>query len=165
MTWLYTSLPFDPVKDFSGVTPLAELPSVIVVPVQRNWNSLKDMIAAAKARPGALNFGSGGTGSGTHLSSEKLILAAGISAHHVPYKGTAQAVPAMLSGEVALVFSAFPSILQHVKAGRVKLLAVNTAKRSPYAPDVPTVAEVTGLRDFDYPPVIGVLTPARTPRT
>ena len=75
-----------------------------------------------------------------------------------------KAVPAMLSGEVSLVFSAFPSIIQYVKTGRVKLLAVNTLKRSPYAPEVPTVAEVTGLRDFDYPPLIGVLAPAGTPR-
>jgi tripartite-type tricarboxylate transporter receptor subunit TctC len=86
----------------------------------------------------------------------------GLDITHVPYKGTAQAVPGLLNGEVALVFSALPSIAAYIKAGRVKLLAVSTMKRSAQAPDVPTIAEVTGIKDYDYPPEIGVLAPAKT---
>jgi tripartite-type tricarboxylate transporter receptor subunit TctC len=88
----------------------------------------------------------------------------GLKLVHVPYKGTAQSVPALLSGEVSLAMSALPSLAPHRAGGRIKLLAVNTLKRSAQAPEVPTVAEVTGLKDFDYPPVIGILAPQATPR-
>jgi tripartite-type tricarboxylate transporter receptor subunit TctC len=88
----------------------------------------------------------------------------GLDIVHVPYKGTGQAVPALIGGEVSLLFSALPSIAAHIKGGRLKLLAVNTTKRSAQAPDVPTIAEVTGIKDYDYPPAIGVLAPAKTPK-
>jgi tripartite-type tricarboxylate transporter receptor subunit TctC len=127
-------------------------------------HTLTALIVLAKAKPGQLSYGSGGTGSLHHLSMEVLKSALGLNIMHVPYKGTAQSVPALLSGEVALAFSALPSLAAHVKAGRVKLLAVGTQKRSAQAPDVPTIAEVTGIADFDYPPEIGVVAPAATPQ-
>ena len=99
-----------------------------------------------------------------HLSMEALKTPLGLDIVHIPYTGTGQAVPALIGGEVSLLFAALPSIAAHIKAGRLKLLAVNTIKRSPQAPEVPTIAEITGIRDYDYPPEIGVLAPAKTPK-
>ena len=161
---LYPKLSYSTLRDFAPVSIIGTSTQFLAAHSSLPASTLAELIALARAKPGELRFGSSGIGSLQHLGLEALKSGLKIDIVHVPYKGTAQAVPAMLSGEVALVFSAFPSILQHVKAGRVKLLAVNTLKRSPYAPDVPTVAEVTGLRDFDYPPLIGVLAPAGTPR-
>jgi tripartite-type tricarboxylate transporter receptor subunit TctC len=160
---LYSKLPYDTLRDFAPVSIIGTSTQFLVANAALPVTSLSELIAYARARPGELRYGSSGIGSLQHLGMEALKSGLALDIVHVPYKGTAQAVPAMLAGEVALVFSAFPSILQHVKAGRVKLLAANTLKRSSYAPDVPTVTEVTGLRDFDYPPLIGVLAPARTP--
>jgi len=162
---LYPKLPYDTLRDFAPVSIIGTSTQFLAAHASLPASTLAELIALARAKPGELRFGSSGIGSLQHLGLEALKSGLKLDIVHVPYKGTAQAVPAMLSGEVALVFSAFPSILQHVKAGRVKLLAVNTLKRSPYAPDVPTVAEGTGLRDFDYPPLIGVLAPAGTPRS
>jgi tripartite-type tricarboxylate transporter receptor subunit TctC len=161
---LYPKLSYSTLRDFAPVSIIGTSTQFLAAHASLPASTLAELIALARAKPGDLRFGSSGIGSLQHLGLEALKSGLKIDIVHVPYKGTAQAVPAMLSGEVALVFSAFPSILQHVKAGRVKLLAVNTLTRSPYAPDVPTVAEVTGLRDFDYPPLIGVLAPAGTPR-
>ena len=160
---LYPRLPYDTLRDFAPVSIIGTSTQFLVAHASLPASTLSELIALARAKPGQLRYGSSGIGSLQHLGMEALKSGLGLDIVHVPYKGTAQAVPAMLAGEVSLVFSAFPSILQHVKSGRVKLLAVNTLKRSPYAPDVPTVAEVTGLRDFDYPPLIGMLAPSRTP--
>src|SRR5688572_22791107 len=162
---LYAKLPYDTLRDFAPVSIIGTSTQFLAAHGSLPATTLNELIALARAKPGQLRYGSGGTGSLHHLGMEALKTGLGLDIVHVPYKGTAQAVPAMLSGEVSLVFSAFPSILAHVKAGRVRMLAANTLKRSPYAPDVPTVAEVTGLRDFDYPPLIGIWAPARTPRT
>jgi tripartite-type tricarboxylate transporter receptor subunit TctC len=161
---LYSKLPYDTLRDFSPVSIIGTSTQFLAAHVSLPAASLTELIALARSKPGQLRFGSSGIGSLQHLGLEALKSGLGLDIVHVPYKGTAQAVPAMLAGEVSLVFSAFPSILQHVKAGRVKLFAVNTLKRSTYAPEVPTVAEITGLRDFDYPPLIGVLAPAGTSR-
>ena len=161
---LYAKLPYDTLRDFAPVSIIGTSTQFLAAHASLPASSLTELIALARAKPGQLRFGSSGIGSLQHLGLEALKSGLSLDIVHVPYKGTAQAVPAMLSGEVSLVFAAFPTILQHVKAGRVKLLAVNTLKRSPYAPEIPTVAEVTGLRDFDYPPQIGILAPARTPR-
>ena len=115
-----------------------------------------------KAQPGKLNYGSSGIGSIHHLATESLKAALGLDIVHVPYKGTGESVPAMVGGQVALVYSSLPSIASHVKAGRVKMLAVSTIKRSPSAPDVPTVAEL-GVPGYDFAPEIGLLAPAGTP--
>ena len=162
---LVPKLPYDTLRDFAPVGIIGTSTQFLAANASLPAASLSELIALARAKPGQLRFGSSGVGSLQHLGLEALKSGLALDIVHVPYKGTAQAVPAMLAGEVSLVFSAFPSILQFVKAGRVRLLAVNTLKRSPYAPDVPTVAEVTGLSDFDYPPLIGVLAPSRTPRS
>ena len=159
---LYSKLPYDPVKDFAPIAIMGTSAQFLVAHASIPAASLQELIALAKAKPGQLSYGSGGTGSLHHLSMEALKFALKLDILHVPYKGTAQSVPALLNGEVALAFSALPSIAGHLKAGRVKLLAVNTSRRSAQAPEVPTVAEITGIPDYDYPPEIGVMAPAGT---
>jgi tripartite-type tricarboxylate transporter receptor subunit TctC len=159
---LYSKLPYDPVKDFAPVSIIGISAQFLVTHSAVPANTLPELIALAKRKPGELSYGSGGTGSLHHLSMEALKAPLGLDITHVPYKGTAQAVPGLLNGEVALVFSALPSIAGYIKGGRVKLLAVSTMKRSAQAPEVPTIAEVTGIKDYDYPPEIGVLAPAKT---
>jgi len=161
---LYTKLPYDPVRDFAPVSIMGTSAQFIAAHASVPANTLSELIALAKAKPGTLRYGSGGIGSLHHLSMEALNGPLGLKLVHVPYKGTAQSVPALISGEVSLAMSALPSLAPHRAGGRIKLLAVNTLKRSAQAPDVPTVAEITGLKDFDYPPVIGILAPAATPR-
>jgi tripartite-type tricarboxylate transporter receptor subunit TctC len=161
---LYTKLPYDTLRDFAPVSLMGTSAQFLVAGGPVPANTLKELIALAKAKPGQLRYGSGGIGSLHHLNMEALKAPLGLDIVHVPYKGTGQAIPAMLGGEVALVFSALPAIESHLKSGRVKLLAVNTLKRNAQAPNVPTIAEVTGIKDFDYPPEIGVLAPAKTPQ-
>jgi tripartite-type tricarboxylate transporter receptor subunit TctC len=161
---LYANLPYDTLRDFAPVSLMGTSAQFLSANASVPANTLPELIKLAKAKPGQLRYGSGGIGSVHHLSMEALKTALGLDIVHVPYKGNGQAIPAMIGGEVALVFSALPAIEGHLKSGRVKLLAVNTLKRSPQAPNVPTVSEVTGIKDYDYPPAIGVLAPAKTPR-
>lgn len=161
---LYAKLPYDTLRDFAPISIMGTSGQFLVAHASIPVNNLKELVALAKARPKQLSYGSGGNGSLHHLSMAALAAPLGLDLLHVPYKGTAQAVPAMLSGEVALVFSALPSIAQHWKSGRVKLLAVNTARRSAQAPNVPTIAEAANIADYDYPPQIGVMAPAQTPQ-
>ncbi len=160
--YLYARLPYDPEKDFVAVSLMGTSTLFLVVNTQVPATSFAELIALARAEPGKLNYGSSGTGSIMHIAIEVLKAALGLDIVHVPYKGTAQAVPALLGGQVALLYSALPSIESHVKAGRVRLLAVSTARRSPEAPEVPTVAEM-GVPGYDFAPEIGVLAPAGTP--
>ena len=162
---LYSKLPYDSLRDFAPVSLMGTSAQFLVAHVSVPAKTLNELIALAKGKPGQLRYGSGGTGSVHHLSMEALKNPLGLDIVHVPYKGTGQAVPALLSGEVSLLFAALPSIAPHIKAGRVKLLGVNTIKRSAQAPEVPTIAEITGIRDYDYPPGIGVLAPAKTPKS
>jgi tripartite-type tricarboxylate transporter receptor subunit TctC len=161
---LYSKLPYDTLRDFAPVSLMGTSAQFLTANASVPANSLSELIKLAKGKPGALRYGSGGIGSVHHLSMEALKTPLGLDIVHVPYKGNGVAIPAMIGGEVALVFSALPAIEAHIKSGRVKLLAVNTLKRSPQAPNVPTVSEVTGIKDYDYPPAIGVLAPAKTPR-
>ena len=161
---LFAKLPYDTIRDFAPVSLMGTSGQFLVAHVSVPANTLPELIKLAKSKPGQLRYGSGGVGSIHHLSMEALKSPLGLDIVHVPYKGTGQAVPALLAGEVSLLFSALPSIAPHVKAGRLKLLAVNTSKRNAQAPDVPTIAEITGIPDFDYPPAIGVLAPAKTPK-
>jgi tripartite-type tricarboxylate transporter receptor subunit TctC len=142
---LFPKLPYDTLRDFAPVSIIGTSTQFLTANASLPASSLSDLVALARAKPGQLRFGSSGVGSLRHLGLEALKSGLRLDIVHVPYKRNAQAVPAMLAGEVSLVFAAFPTILQYVKAGRLKLLAVNTIKRSPYAPDVPTVAEVTGF--------------------
>ena len=160
---LFANLPYAPLKDLAPVSLIGVAPLYLVVHPSVPANSLKELIALAKAQPGKLNYGSSGVGSIHHLATEALKAGFGIDLVHVPYKGTGQSVPALLGGQVAVLYSAGPSIAGHVKEGRVRVLAVSTAKRSPQTPDVPAVAEF-GLPGYDFPAEIGMLAPAGTPR-
>lgn len=162
---LYAKLSYDTLRDFAPVSLMGTSGQFLTANASVPANSLKELIALVKAKPGQFRYGSGGIGSVHHLSMEALKTPLGLDIVHVPYKGNGVAIPAMIGGEVALVFSALPAIEAHIKTGRVKLLAINTLKRSPQAPNVPTVGEVTGIRDYDYPPAIGVLAPANAPKT
>jgi tripartite-type tricarboxylate transporter receptor subunit TctC len=160
---LYTKLPFDAVKDFAPVSLVARVPNVLVLHPSVPANSVKELIALAKAKPGQLNFASSGNGTSIHLSGEMFKTMAGVQMSHIPYKGSAPALTDLLGGQVSLMFDNMPTALPHVKAGRLKALAVTTAKRSPALPELPTVAE-SGLPDFEATSWFGVLAPAATPK-
>lgn len=160
---LFAHLPYAPMKDLVPVSLIGVSPLYLVAHPTVPANSLPELVAYAKANPGKLNYGSSGVGSIHHLATEALKAGFGIDVVHVPYKGTGQSVPALLGGQVALLYSAGPSIAGHVKDGKVKVLAVSTAKRYAQTPEVPTVAEL-GLPGYDFPAEIGMLAPARTPR-
>jgi tripartite-type tricarboxylate transporter receptor subunit TctC len=159
---LYAKLPYDPVKDLSAVSLLGTTALFLVAHPAVPASNFRELVALAKSQPGKLNYGSSGTGSIHHLATEALKAALGLDIVHVPYKGTGQSVPALLGGQVALLYSALPSIESHVKGGKVKLLAVSSPQRSPQVPEVPTVAEL-GVPGYDFQPEIGVLAPAGTP--
>lgn len=160
---LYAKLPFDPLKDFAPVTILAAVPNALVVHPSLPVRNVKDLIALSRTRPGQLNYASTGAGQSTHLSMELFKSMAGLKIVHVPYKGSAPAVTDLLGGHVPLMFDNMPSALPHVKAGKLRALAVSTLKRSPVAPEIPTVAEA-GLPGFEVSVWFAVLAPAGTPR-
>jgi tripartite-type tricarboxylate transporter receptor subunit TctC len=159
---MYRKVPFDPVRDFAPVTTLSWYPNVVVVHPAVPVNTIKELIALAKARPGAINYASGGNGTGPQLCALVFAAMAGIDLLHVPYKGGGPATTAVLSGEVQLYFAPMPTTLPFVKAGRLKALAVTSRKRSPAMPDLPSVAEA-GLMDYDESTWNGLFAPARTP--
>jgi tripartite-type tricarboxylate transporter receptor subunit TctC len=160
---LFSKLPYQPLKDLAPVSLIGTSPLYLVAHPSVPVNSLNDLVALAKKEPGKLNYGSSGIGSIHHLATEALKAGFGIDLVHVPYKGTGQSVPALLGGQVALLYSALPSIAGHLKDGKVKTLAISSAKRSPATPDVPTVAEL-GIPGYDFVAEIGMLAPAGTPR-
>jgi tripartite-type tricarboxylate transporter receptor subunit TctC len=159
---VYAKLPYDALKDLAGVSLLGTTSLFLVVHPGVPAASFAELVALARARPGQLNYGSSGTGSIHHLATEALKAALKLDIVHVPYKGMGQAVPALLGGQVTFLYSALPAIESHVKAGKVKLLAISTPRRSAQAPDVPTVAEL-GVPGYDFGPEIGVLAPAGMP--
>ena len=160
---LYAKIPYDPVRDFSPVTQVASTPNVLVVNPSLPVASVADLVAYAKANPGKLNFGSGSTGSAGHLAGELFKSLAGVQMTHIPYKGAAPAMQDLVGGQIHLMFDNMASSLTQVRAGRVKALAVTTAKRSSLAPELPTVAE-SGLAGFDISTWFGIFAPAGTPR-
>jgi tripartite-type tricarboxylate transporter receptor subunit TctC len=159
---LYAKLPYDTLRDFAPVSLTASLPLIVVTPPSLPANSIKELIALGKAKPGSLNFASAGNGNTSHLAGELFKNSAGIEMVHVPYKGSGPAVIALLAGEVSLMFDSISSSLQQVKAGKLKALAVTSAKRSHVLPQLPTVAE-SGLPDFIVDGWYGILAPAGTP--
>jgi len=159
---IYPGLSFDTVKDFVEISPLAGQPNVLVVSPTLGVKSVAELIALAKQKPGQLNFGSAGTGSGTHINAEKFKLAAGIDVVHIPYKGTPEALNDTLAGRVTYFFSPISAALTNVREGKLVALGVSTAKRSSALPNVPTVAE-SGLPGFDYNLWVGLFAPAGTP--
>jgi tripartite-type tricarboxylate transporter receptor subunit TctC len=159
---LYKSLPYDPSRDFVAVVPVGIQLGVLVVSPARAWSSVADLVAAAKARPGALNFSSVGVGSATHLSAERFVASAGIRAVHVPFKGGAEAMLEVIADRVDFFFGPVSLVLPHVREGKLRALAVNTASRSAVLPDVPTLREA-GFKDSEYPIWLGLFVPAKTP--
>ena len=159
---LYKKLPFDPVNDFAPISLLSSLPNILVVHPAQPVKSVKELLAYAKAQPGKLNYSSSGMATGTHMSMELLKNMTGISMAHIPYKGGAPSVTALLSSEVQLCFATISTALPHVKSGRLRALAVSSARRATAAPDVPTIAEA-GVPGYDYASWIGLLAPAKTP--
>ncbi|MDH5264528.1 MAG: tripartite tricarboxylate transporter substrate binding protein [Betaproteobacteria bacterium] len=160
---LYPSIPYDAGKDFAAVTQVASTPNVLVVNPAIPADSVAEFIAYAKSRPGKLNFGSGSTGSAGHLAGELFKSMAGVDMTHIPYKGAAAAMQDLVGGRVDLMFDNLASSLAQVKGGRIRALAVTTAKRSSLAPDIPTLAE-SGLPGFDIGTWFGIFVPAGTPR-
>ena len=160
---LINKVSYDPVKDFSAVTPLAVVPNVMVVSPSKGYKSVKDVVAAAKDKPGQLNYASAGLGSATHMSAEKFKLATGIDAVHVPYKGSPEAITETMTGRIDYFFAPLVSALPMIKAGKLIPLAVSTPKRSSQLPDVPTLAEA-GIAKSEYLFWIGMLVSAKTPR-
>ncbi|MBI4193756.1 MAG: tripartite tricarboxylate transporter substrate binding protein [Betaproteobacteria bacterium] len=155
--------PFDPVKDFAGVSLIASGPPLVMtVNGSSPWKSVKDVIAAAKSQPGKLNFANSGPGSSPHLSIEVLQSMTGIKVAQIPFKGATLAISSLINGDIAVVFPNLPVILPHLKSGRVRGLAVTSAKRSAALPELPTMAE-SGLPGFDVSGFLGLLAPARTP--
>ena len=159
---LYPKLPYDPLRDFTPVTLAVSTPLFLAANAALQIESVKQFIDYAKAKPGVL-YGSSGNGSSHHLGMELFRLLTGVSMTHVPYKGVAQSVPAVITGDVAVIFAALPSLAPHVKTGKIRLIAVGTAKRTPIMPDVPTVAE-SGAPGFEIDADIGFLAPTGTPR-
>jgi tripartite-type tricarboxylate transporter receptor subunit TctC len=157
---LYSRPPYDPVRDFATITQVATSPTVLMVTAALPAQSLKELIALAKARPGTLNFGSSGVGTQFHLSGELLKLLAGIDIVHIPYKGTALVYPDLFSGQVSLLFD-LPSVaLPHIKSGRIRALGVTGARRSQAMPDIPTIAEA-GVPGYDADLWLGLWGPAK----
>jgi tripartite-type tricarboxylate transporter receptor subunit TctC len=164
----YTAMPslykiaFDPLKDVAPVSMVATGPSIVAVHPSLPVKNVKELIAYAKANPGRINYGSGGQGTHTHLVIELFRLMAGVEMKHIPYKGSGPAVTDLIGGQIQLTFGAAVSMLPHVKAGRVQGLAVTSAKRSPIAPELPTIAE-SGLAGYEAMSWYGILAPAKTP--
>src|SRR5262245_59753800 len=141
---IYAKLPYDTLKDFADVAPLALQPNVIIVNAGSQYKTLMDVVGAAKAKPGAINWVHAGVGIGTHLNTEKFVAAAKIDVTQVPFKGTPEVIQAMLSGSVDCYWAPISAAIPHIKGGRVRALAVSTPKRNIQLPDVPTTGEAGG---------------------
>jgi len=158
---LYSKLTYDPVKDFSPIGIVGEAPLIVVAGKDSPYKTLNDLIEAAKKAPGAINYGSPGAGTITHLAAELLQQKANIKMVHVPYKGSGPAMTDLLGGQVPIIFTSIPSSAPQIKSGSVIPLAVTSPKRSPAMPEVPTIAEL-GYPDFDVRVWYGLLAPAKT---
>lgn len=159
---IYTTIGYDTLKDLTGITSLAALPNVLVVNPAKGWKTLADLVAAAKAKPGQLNYASAGVGSATHLNAEKFRLLAGIEALHVPYKGTPEAMTNVIGGSNDWFFAPLASALPLIKDGKLQALAVSTPTRSPSLPQVPTTVEA-GVAGSDYTFWVGMIVASATP--
>ena len=159
---MFKSLPYDPEKTFEPVIMLSDAPMLIVVNIQSPINSVKELIAAARAKPGAITFGSPGTGSVNHMASEWLAAAAGVKMTHVPYKGGAPAVVAVATNDVTFTVAGMPGVSPHLQGKRVKVLGITTAKRSPLVPDYATAQEM-GVAGVDASIWVGFFVPKGTP--
>jgi len=159
---LQAKLPYEPVRDFAPVTLLATSPFILVLNPTVPAKSVKELIALAKASPGKLNYGSSGSGSSLHMTGELFKYATGTDITHVPYKGTSPALIDLLSGQVQMLFSTMPSVVPHVKSGKLRGLGVSSTKRAEVVPDVPTIAEA-GVPGFEVLNWQGIVVPKKTP--
>ncbi|HWZ70408.1 MAG TPA: tripartite tricarboxylate transporter substrate binding protein [Casimicrobiaceae bacterium] len=160
---LYKNLPYDTLRDFTAVSVFSESANILVVNASSSARSVNELIALARAKPGVLNYSSAGTGTTQNLAGELFKLRTGTNIVHVPYKGSAPSLTALIAGDVDLTFANVPAILQHVKSGRLRPLASTGARRSELMPDVPTMREA-GLKGVEVTLWYGVLAPAATPR-
>ena len=160
---LYRNLPYDVVRDFAPVTQLASAPAIVVAHPSLPVRSLDELVKLAKARPGAINYASGGVGTPTFVAAELFKAQAGVNLLHVPYRAGGEALTAVLSGEVSIYFSPLATALPHVRQGRLRPLAVTAAKRVPVLPEYPTVAEL-GYPGYQSGNWYGLLVPAKTPK-
>ena len=162
LPFLFTKLPYDADRDLIPVSLTARAPLFLAVHSSVKANSFPELIALIKAAPGKYSYGSSGIGSTHHLCMAYLAASLHLEMVHVPYKGTGQSVPALVGGQVPMVFSGYPTLASHAKEGKIKLLAINSLKRSELAPDVPAIAET--IPGFDFAPTFGLFAPAGTPR-
>jgi tripartite-type tricarboxylate transporter receptor subunit TctC len=162
---LYPRLGYDPVRSFAPVAWVARVPNVLVVNAAVPAKDLKELVALAKSQPGRLAYGSGGNGSAAHTTMEYFKMQAGISLLHIPYRGTAPSVADLLAGQVQALFTGAPALLPHIKAGKIRALAVSSPRRLAVLPEVPTVAEsgIPGTRGFEADQWYGLVAPAGTP--
>jgi len=167
--WLFSRLPYDPLKDFAPITLIAHVPNVLVMPPETaakyGIGSVRDLIEYARRNPGRLNYASGGNGSGGHMAGELLKSMAGVSIVHIPYAGAAPAQLGLLAGQTDLMFDNLASAAPQIRAGKLHAFAVTTAKRSPVFPELPTMSEAGGkaLAGFDVSTWFGLFAPAATP--
>jgi tripartite-type tricarboxylate transporter receptor subunit TctC len=159
---LYPSLSYDPARDFAGVSPLGIVPSVLVVSPAAGFNTVADFVAAAKSKPGVLNFGSAGVGTATHLSAMRFQSSAGVQAVHVPFKGGPEIIREIIAGRIDFFFAPVGNALPFIQEGKLAALVVNSTNRSAALPDVPTTSEA-GFVNAEYPFWIGMFLPAKTP--
>ena len=159
---LYAKLPYDAIRDFAPIANIALTPQTLVAFPAYEAKSVKELVSLAKGKPGQVNYASLGSGSTSHLTMEMFRSAAGIRLNHIPYKGSPAAHAELFSGQIPVMFDAIPAVLPHVKSGRLRGLGIATLKRSPYLPEVPTIAEA-GFPGFEAVGWIGIAAPARTP--
>ncbi len=159
----FAKLPFDTVNDFTGITPISSLPNALVISPTKNIKTLQELLAAARAKPGTINYASAGQGSATHLNAEKFKMAAKIEATNIPFKGSGEAVTEVLSGRVDYYFSPIAPVIGQIKEGSLVALAVGSPKRAAALPNVPTTAEA-GVPGSEFNFWIGMMAPAKTPR-
>lgn len=159
----FAKLPFDTLGDFAGVTPISSTPNVLVMSPSKNIKTLQELLAAARAKPGSMNFASAGQGSATHLNAEKFKLAAKIEATNIPFKGSGEAVTEVMSGRVDYYFSPIAPVIGQIRNGQLVALAVGSPKRASALPQVPTTAEA-GVPGSEFNFWIGMMAPGKTPR-
>ena len=159
---LMQNLPFDTARDFAGVTTLIENPLVLVTAQSRGYKTVADLVAAAKAKPGSINYASGGLGTSTHISAEKFRMGAGFEAVHIPFKSTTEALTEIMGGRMDFTYTALTSALSGIRDGRLVALAMSS-RRSPVLPNVPTITEA-GVANATYSSWVGMMVAAKTPR-
>lgn len=160
---LYKKMPYDAAKDFVPITRAAMVPNLLVVNKDAPFNTLPEMMAYERANPGKLTYGSSGNGTTLHLSGELFNLMAGSKITHIPYKGSTPAVADLMGGQISMIFDNMPSVIQQVKSGRLKALAVTSAQRNPQLPEIPTIQEM-GVAGYEVWSWFGLLAPAATPK-